>query len=138
METIKVYVEWCGKNLGGTFGDNVPGGVAFTARTFGELQKEAEDTLDFHVKGLVDDGKDVPQWLVEKQYVFSYDFKDMETILHAFSSFVSLAAISRACGINQGLLSHYANGIKKPSEKQRKRIVEGLHKIGRELQAVSI
>jgi hypothetical protein len=38
--------------------------------------------------------------------------------------------------INQHQLSHYANGIKKPRPEQRRRIVEGLHKIGRELIAV--
>jgi len=38
--------------------------------------------------------------------------------------------------LNQHQLSHYANGIKKNRPEQRRRIVEGLHKIGRELIAV--
>ena len=49
---------------------------------------------------------------------------------------VSIAAISRATGINQHQLSHYATGLKNPRPKQRERIVDGIHKIGRELLAV--
>ena len=52
------------------------------------------------------------------------------------SPYASIAAISRVSGINQHQLSHYANGLKKPRPEQRRRIVEGLHKIGRELMAV--
>jgi hypothetical protein len=52
------------------------------------------------------------------------------------SPYASIAAISRASGINQHQLSHYANGIKKPRPAQRRRILDGIHKIGRELMAV--
>jgi hypothetical protein len=52
------------------------------------------------------------------------------------SPYASIAAISRVSGINQHQLSHYANGIKKPRPEQRRRIVKGLHKMGRELIAV--
>jgi hypothetical protein len=58
------------------------------------------------------------------------------TVLRAYEPFVSLAALSRASGINQHLLSHYANGLKQPRPQQRQRIVDGIHKIGRELLAV--
>ena len=50
--------------------------------------------------------------------------------------YASIAAISKVSGINQHQLSHYANGIKNPRTAQRRRIVEGLHRIGRELIAV--
>lgn len=83
------------------------------------------------------DGDDVPEWLRNGEYVIEYDFADTEALLHAFLPYVPLAAISRVSGINQGLLSHYANGLKKPRLAQRKRIVESLHKIGRSLEAIS-
>ena len=136
MEKIIVNVAWCDKNFGGTLGDNVPGAVTFTARTFAELQKEAKESLDFHIEGLLEDGADVPQWLKDGDYEFVYNYQDISTLLRAYEPYISLAAISRASGINQGLLSHYANGLKKPRLEQRKRIITGLHKIGNELQAV--
>lgn len=137
MEKITVNVAWCDKNFGGSFGDNVPGAAVFTARTFAELQKEAKDTLAFHINGMLEDGEDVPEWLKNGDYEFVYNYEDVAAMLHAYEPYVSLAAISRASGINQGLLSHYANGIKKPRPEQRRRIVDGLHKIGNELQRVT-
>ena len=136
MEKIIVNVAWCDKNFGGSLGSNVAGAVVFTAPTFEALQKEAKDSLEFHVEGLLENGEDVPEWLKNGDYEFVYNYQDATTLLKAYSPYVSLAAISRASGINQSLLSHYVNGLKKTHEQQRKRIVEGLHKIGSDLQSV--
>lgn len=137
MEKITVDVAWCEKNFGGSFGNNVPGAVVFTANTFAELQKVAKETLEFHISGMIEDGEDVPNWLVSGEYEFVYSFEDTAALLHAYEPYVTLAAISRASGINQYQLSHYANGIKKPRSEQRRRIVDGLHKIGSELQRIN-
>lgn len=63
MEKIIVDVAWCDRNYGGSFGSNVPGAVVFTAPTFEALQKEAKESLEFHIEGLVENGEDVPEWL---------------------------------------------------------------------------
>lgn len=136
MEKVRVDVAWCDKNFGASLGENVPGAVLVTAKTFAELQKEVKDTLAFHIEGMMMDGDDVPQWLAEGDYEFEYNFMDTVSLLRAYEPYVSLAAISRSSGINQHLLSHYANGIKKPRAQQRARIVQGIHEIGKELLAV--
>lgn len=136
MEKIRVDVQWCDKNFGASFGENVPGAVVITAKTFDELTNEAEETLRFHVEGMLEDGDEVPQWLRDGDYELEYHYVDVVTMLRACESYASLAAISRATGINQNQLSHYATGIKRPRPKQRKRIVDGLHHIGRRLIAV--
>ena len=136
METIVVNVQWCDKNFGASFSDNVPGAVVFTAKTFSELQKEAKESLDFHLECMKEDGDEVPQWWLDGDYTFEYNLADATTVLRAYEPYVSLAAISRATVINQHLLSHYANGIKQPRPQQRQRIVDGIHRIGRELLAV--
>lgn len=136
MEKIKVDVAWCDKNFGASLGDNVPGAVVLTAKTYEELLREVPETLRFHVEGMLADGDDVPQWLADGDYEFEYNLIDVATVLRAYEPFVSLAALSRASGINQHQLSHYANGLKQPRPQQRQRIVEGIHKIGRELLAV--
>ena len=136
MEKIRVDVSWCENNFSASLGENVPGAVAFTADTFVELQKEARESLEFHVEGMVEDGDEVPGWLVNKEYECEYKFLDATSLLKAYSPYLSLAAISRASGINQHQLSHYANGLKKARSHQRERIVDGIHKIGKELMAV--
>jgi predicted RNase H-like HicB family nuclease len=136
MEKIKVDVQWCDKNFGASLGNNVPGAVVLTAKTFEELKREVPETLKFHVEGMIADGEDVPQWLRDSDYEFEYNLADVATVLRAYEPYVSLAALSRASGINQHLLSHYANGIKQPRPMQRQRIIDGIHKIGRTLMAV--
>ena len=84
---------------------------------------------------MIADGDDIPQWLREGDYEFEYQL-DASALLQMYSPYASIAAISRASGINQHQLSHYANGIKKPRPEQRRRIIEGIQKIGRKLIAV--
>lgn len=136
MEKIKVDVQWCDKNFGASLGNNVPGAVVLTAKTFEELKREVPETLHFHVEGMIADGEDVPQWLRDGDYEFEYNLLDVATMLRTYEPYYTLAALSHATGINQHLLSHYANGLKHPRPQQRKRIVEGMHEIGRLLLAV--
>lgn len=138
MEKVRVDVQWCGKNFGACLGENVPGAVVVTAKSYQELKKEVEESLRLHVEGMVEDGDEVPQWLIDGDYELEYNLIDVITILKAYEPLVTLAAISRATGINQHLLSHYATGMKTPRQKQRNRIVEGIHRIGRELMTVTV
>ena len=136
MEKIRVEVQWCDKNFGASLSENVPGAVVLTAKTYEQLLHDVPETLRFHVEGMVADGDDVPQWLRDGDYEFEFHLVDVATMLRAYEPYLSLASISRVSGINQHLLSHYANRLKQPRAKQRQRIVDGIHKIGRELLAV--
>lgn len=136
MEKIYVYVDWCDKNFAASFGDNVPGAVVFTAHTWEEVQKEAKETLEFHVEGMLKDGDDVPEWLCNGDYEFVFHPVSTAALLRCSEDYTTMAAIARASGVNQRQLSHYANGLKKPRPQQRQRIVAGLHKIGKQLMAV--
>ena len=80
MEKIIVNVAWCDKNFGGSLGSNVSGAVVFTAPTFEALQKEAKDSLEFHVEGLLENGEEVPEWLKNGDYEFVYNYQDATTL----------------------------------------------------------
>ena len=133
---IKVYVEWCEKNFCATFDENVPGVVAITSKDIRELKQEVAESLRFHVEGMLADGDEVPQWLADGDYEFEYNYMDAAALIHACEPYATIAALSRATGINQRQLSHYANGLRHPRPEQRRRIVEGVHQIGRELLSV--
>lgn len=105
------------------------------AKSFEELQREAQETLDFHMQGYIEDGE-APQGYLDHNYELEYNFLYAVTLLHICSPDITLASISRATGINQTQLSHYVNGVKPPRPSQRQRIVDGLHAIGRRLMAV--
>lgn len=133
MQKVRVEVEWSSKNFAATLGGNVPGCVIVTAKTYSKLQKEVREALEFHVQGMVEDGDDVPQWLVDGDYEFKWCLMDAAALLQSLEGMTTIAAIARATGINERLLSHYANGIKRPSAKQRQKILDGIHLIGRTL-----
>ena len=136
MEKVRVDVQWCDKNFGASLGENVPGAVVVTAKTYEELQREVNEALREHVEVMLEDGDDVPLWLRDGEYELDYNLVDVTTMLRAYEPYYTLAALSHASGINQHQLSHYANGLKQPRPQQRQRIVEGMHKIGRQLLAV--
>ena len=73
MEKVIVDVAWCDRNYGGSLGSNVPGAVVLTAPTLEALQKEAKESLEFHVEGLMENGEDVPEWLKNGDYEFEYN-----------------------------------------------------------------
>ena len=75
MEKIIVDVAWCDRNYGGSLGSNVPGAVVLTAPTLEALQKEAKESLEFHVEGLMENGEDVPEWLKNGDYEFEYNIR---------------------------------------------------------------
>ena len=51
---------------------------------------------------------------------------------------ISAKALSARIGMNNTLLSHYINGIKKPSQKQVEKILTGIKEVGRELMELEI
>lgn len=73
MEKVIVDVAWCDRNYGGSLGSNVPGAVVLTAPTLEALQKEAKESLELHVEGLMENGEDVPEWLKNGDYEFEYN-----------------------------------------------------------------
>ncbi len=130
METINAKIGFSGKNYSCGCGIADVGAVIATSKTLDGVKKEFESALDFHIEGMLLDGCDIPRWLKDKDYEIEYELNAGALIRQA-EEFTTMAAISRATGINQKLLSHYANGTKEARPRQRERIVEGLHRIGR-------
>lgn len=130
METIKVTVSWVDKNFSCGFGLPGFGAILVTNKTLAGLKQDFEEALKFHIEGCVEDGDDIPSYFASGDYEILYDLNSA-ALLREAETFTTLAAISRATGINQKLLSHYANGIKVARPEQRRRIIEGIHKIGR-------
>lgn len=43
-----------------------------------------KEALEFHVQGMIEDGNEVPQWLVEGDYEFKWCLKDTASLLQSF------------------------------------------------------
>lgn len=56
--------------------------------------------------------------------------------LFGFYEEINAKAISKRVGIHLTLLSQYVSGKKIPSKKQQRKILDGIHALGKELQGL--
>ena len=75
--------------------------------------------------------------VLDEDFVIDYKF-DIRSLLCFYQSIFSFAALQYITGINQRQLWHYAAGYSKPRKAQADKIVDGLHKLGKELLQVSV
>ena len=105
-----------------------------TGKTFDELKKNMEEGLRWHIDSMRTDGETVPaefdgEWDLE--WCFS-----VRALLHYTEGLVPKSAIARVTGINQQQLTHYASGYRVPRPAMRAKIIEGIHTIARQLNAI--
>lgn len=132
---LQVKVSWTENNFGCAWYDEQVGSVVATNKSLDSLKKDFKESLELHINGCVADGDNVPEYLVRGDYELNFEL-DTAALIHDAVSYTTLAVISRASGINQRQLSHYANGVKKARPAQRERIVNGLKLIGSQILAL--
>jgi hypothetical protein len=132
---LTIDVSWTGKNFCCAWYEDNTGTVIATAKTLAKLKEDFVESLKWHIEGCLADGDQVPDYLVNGDYELEFNL-DTSALLRNAETYTTMAAISRASGINPKQLSHYANGIKQPRPKQRARIIEGLHVIGSQIMAL--
>lgn len=135
MKRIKVEIIWSEKNYCCGWGYKSFGAVVCTNKTIDGLKSEFESSVKTQIEDMVAEGEPLPKWMIKGEYAFDYTLS-ASALLRQAERFTTMAVISRVTGINQKLLSHYANSIKKPREAQRERIVNGLHSIGQQFLSV--
>ena len=136
MEKIKVKVDWCDKNFGAVTEDDVLCGmVVATSKSYESLMIELSEAVREHVEGLLQDGETLPEWLVNGDYEFDVEL-GVAALLRKCEQFPSFASISRVSCLTPPHLSPSARGLRVPRIEQRRRIVDGSHRIGTEFVAV--
>ena len=76
-----------------------------------------------------EEGKEFP----ELEFEFKYD---TASFLQQYAYAFTLAGLERITGVNQRQLSHYINGVRKPSKSTIEKIENSLHKFGNEISSV--
>jgi predicted RNase H-like HicB family nuclease len=134
MEKIIVEVSYTGKN----YSAHIPilPGCVTTGSSLVEIRKNIEEIVPFHIEGMQEDNDEYPS-VFNGKYEFIYKLST-ETLINEFSGIFTKAALSRVTGINERQLWHYAAGVRHPRQVQRKRIVDGLHSLGKELLSVDL
>jgi len=108
--------------------------------TIGSSLKEIENNMieivPFHLEGQRESGGEIPS-IFKGPYKFVFKLS-IEAMINYYSGIFTKAALSRITGINERQLWHYASGLRKPRPQQRKRIEEGLHRLGEELISLTL
>ena len=130
MKTIAV-IE---RGADGTYGvfiesKDVPFGVIGDGETVAEAIDDFNNSVDEMRAYYAEEGKEFPQLEFEFKY-------DTASFLQQYAYAFTLAGLERIMGINQRQLSHYINGVRKPSEKTTKKIENRLHEFGAEIASV--
>lgn len=111
-------------------------GCVSTAATLAEMKKNIKDAIEFHVETSIETNNPIPEVF---KGAYQLEFKlSIEALLNAYSDIFTKAALSRITGINERQLWHYASGMRKPRPAQRKRIEDGLHRLGAELLTIEV
>jgi predicted RNase H-like HicB family nuclease len=131
MHKITVNIDW--EDNYGAYCEEVSGCLA-THKTIEGVKQAYIEALEFHLDGLHADGDEIPAVMQGK---YRLDFVlNVRALLHYFEGVLTRSALSRVTGINERQLGHYITGHRKPRPEQRKKIVEGLHRIGKEINSV--
>lgn len=109
-------------------------GCIATGNTIQETVNNIEEAVEFHLAGMKEVGLDIPEQF-KNDYKFNFKI-DFESLFDWFSGVLTKSGISKLTGMNQSLLSQYANGIKTPSRKQTKKIEQAIHSFGEELLSI--
>ena len=110
--------------------DLLDGWVVAVTGDWSDLEREVRDSIDFYIDCAKEDGDSYPE-IFDRDYRIEYRF-DVQSLLCFYQNIFSFSALQYITGINQKQL-----GRSKPRKKQAEKIVNGLHKLGKELAALS-
>lgn len=129
MEKILVVLEKTDNNYAAFI--PIMDGCVATGTSVHEVKESLQEAISFHLDGMTEEGLEIPD-AFKGDYTFNYKM-DVESFFEWFQGVLTKAGISKLTGMNQSLVSQYANGLKKPSKKQTNRIQNALHEFGEEL-----
>jgi predicted RNase H-like HicB family nuclease len=101
--------------------------IGTTGESFSELLYNATEVYNLFLE---DTGKEIDESNIKLEIDLKQFFQYYRVINAKF--------LAKRIGMNESLLSQYVQGRKKPSPKQTRRILLGIHEIGRELSNLNL
>lgn len=133
MKHLSVIIEKVDSNYSAYIGE--VDGITVTGYSISEIKEKMNDAVKLFIETCQELGCDIPEPLASDYYL-TYEM-DAETCFEYFDGILGKAALERITGVNQKQLWHYASGQSKPRPKQKEKILNGLHRLGEELQLIS-
>lgn len=116
--------------------DELPGWTVSGSKDFAKFNDFVKESLDFYIECARNNNEAYPP-VLDREYEIKYQF-DTCGLLNYYQSILSFAGLQNLTGINQKQLAHYAAGRSKPRAEQVKKIEDGLHKLAKDLNSVSV
>src|SRR5690606_19901595 len=104
-------------------------------KTIDEAIADMKEALEECRQSFIENGEKVPED-ISGNIIFEYKY-DVASLFNHFDE-INLSSFARKNNINVSLLLKYKNRLAFASEKQCKKIEEGLHRLGKELCAASL
>ena len=127
MKKTKINITVVKEDIGYSANTTVENNfIATDGNTFDELKSNILEAVNlaFEIKGFI--------YRID-EIKFCYDLESF----FDFYKVINAKALSERIGMNQSLLAQYIKGNKKPSIIQKKRILQGVNQIGKELSEVN-
>lgn len=130
MKRIKAYVEKSDYGFSVYMEDNdldygIIGEGKTATEAINDFRQAYEEMRDFYKE----EGKDFEE--VDFEFVY-----DIASFLQYYAFAFTLAGLERITGVNQRQLSHYINGVSKPTRRTIEKIEDGIHNFSRDLSMV--
>lgn len=109
--------------------DNLPFLITGTGATIAEAHDMFVGGYEDMKRVFEEDGKEFEELVFEFHY-------DVPSFLQQYAYALTLAGLERITGVNQRQLSHYINGVRKPSKSTTQKIEERLRAFGQEIASV--
>lgn len=116
--------------------DALPGWMVAHEGDFEAFKAYVEESLDFYIEGLEEDGEPIPDELRGERHV-EYHF-DVQSLLEHLRPLFTFSALERLTGINQKQLAHYAAGRSTPRPAQAEKFNAALNALGELLRSVRV
>ncbi len=134
MKTIKVIVEWASD--GGIWAWTKEGLFAGRGDTVEEAVAEMKEGIASHVQVCKEESYPYPAFL-DEPYELELEY-DVVSMLQYARSFIKDTKLAEFTKISAAQLGRYANEKTKPRAPQRRKIIEGFHKLASQFNAIPI
>jgi len=131
MSVIKIVIEKT-KDFYSAYAENIEG-IYGAGATVQKTKESILKSLDLYKKY---NKKNLPKAL-QREYAVKYRF-DTQSLLNYYKGVFTNASLEKITGINQKQIQHYASGLKKPRELQKRKIQTGLRNLAKELQSIEL
>jgi len=135
MNTVKAFIEIGKDGMYSVYVDLEDNTLNYGIHGVGNTAKEAIDDFISAYEAMKKFYRQKGKEFVETFFSYNYD---VASFLNYYTSYFSLAGLSRLTGIHQGQLSHYVNGTKNPSKQTIQKIDNSIHIFAKNLSQVQI